>query len=326
MPKPRLLCSSTKEAYCGTHLQPLQLFCDDDQVLVCSECFQSPEHKQHVVYGIQEAAEYYRKKAESQVRVELVNEKRYELLNGDEEMHLQELSHVGRENMSKLKTSEVWVGKHVCSLQKTVRELEKKCGESAIALLQNAKCYLERSEFLLLQSLKPAQLTDLSSHLIITMKKALKRFQRCFAYMYVSVSCVYIALVSQKRVLDLELELQIVVRHCVGPGNMNLGPLEEQPRCIGVLPAWISVKGCQGPLELELQTCGCWELNPDPLEEQFRPPDYITRNFQNPLENELNYSRSIRGTQLLLQYHVCRHATVSHHNDNGLNLCKCKPP
>ena len=59
-PKPQLLPSIAEEAHCGTHLQPLQLFCDDDQTTVCSKCVQAPEHKQHAVYGIQEAAEYYR--------------------------------------------------------------------------------------------------------------------------------------------------------------------------------------------------------------------------------------------------------------------------
>ncbi|XP_059100998.1 probable E3 ubiquitin-protein ligase TRIML2 [Peromyscus eremicus] len=246
MPMPWLLRSLTEEACCGTHLQPLQLFCDDDQVTLCSQCFQSAEHKQHVVYGIQEAAEYYRKllqetqvilkekleaaksllmeerermvgiqedeqrfkdmiRTEYNMRFLLLTEElelcflrlsvcesdldlkdahQNELRNFSAELNhefqemLQGLSHVGRENMSKLKASEVCVGKHLCSLQKTVMELEKKCGESAIPLLQDAKCYLKRIESLLLQRLKPAQITDLSSCLIMRMNKTLLRFQR----------------------------------------------------------------------------------------------------------------------------------------------------
>ncbi|XP_036065314.1 probable E3 ubiquitin-protein ligase TRIML2 [Onychomys torridus] len=246
MPMPWLLRSLTEEACCGTHRQPLRLFCEDDQATLCSKCFQSAEHKQHVVYGIQEAAEYYRKLfqetlvrlrekldvaksllMEEQERMVVIqeDERRFkemirneynmrflllteelelcflrqsvcesdldskdahqnELRNFSAELNhefqemLQGLSHVGRENVSKLKASEVWVGKHLGSLQNTVTELEKKCGESAIPLLQNAKCYLERIESLLLQSLKPAQITDLSSCLLIRMNKTLLRFQR----------------------------------------------------------------------------------------------------------------------------------------------------
>lgn len=59
-PRPQLLPSTAEEALCGTHLQPLQLFCDDDQITVCSKCAQCLEHKRHAVYGLQEAAEYYR--------------------------------------------------------------------------------------------------------------------------------------------------------------------------------------------------------------------------------------------------------------------------
>lgn len=54
---------------------------------------------------------------------------------------------------------------------------------------------------------------------------------KVFACMYVYMSCVSIALRGQKRVLNPELELQMVLKHWAGPGNMNRGPLEEHPRC-----------------------------------------------------------------------------------------------
>uniref|UniRef100_H0X8H3 Tripartite motif family like 2 n=2 Tax=Otolemur garnettii TaxID=30611 RepID=H0X8H3_OTOGA len=50
-----------EDSYCEIHLEPAWLFCEDDQVTLCSTCFQSPEHKHHVVRGVQEAAESYRK-------------------------------------------------------------------------------------------------------------------------------------------------------------------------------------------------------------------------------------------------------------------------
>nr|XP_012639681.1 probable E3 ubiquitin-protein ligase TRIML2 [Microcebus murinus]XP_012639682.1 probable E3 ubiquitin-protein ligase TRIML2 [Microcebus murinus]XP_012639683.1 probable E3 ubiquitin-protein ligase TRIML2 [Microcebus murinus]XP_012639684.1 probable E3 ubiquitin-protein ligase TRIML2 [Microcebus murinus]XP_012639685.1 probable E3 ubiquitin-protein ligase TRIML2 [Microcebus murinus]XP_012639686.1 probable E3 ubiquitin-protein ligase TRIML2 [Microcebus murinus]XP_012639687.1 probable E3 ubiquiti len=190
----------TEDAYCKTHLEPTQLFCEDDQITLCSICFQSKEHKHHVVYRIQEAAKNYRKllqeilntlkeklevakslladeqermmmvqeeeqnykeMIESEYRTRLrllseVNELNFQRLPGctsdlnlgeagpnqligfateleksSQEM-LQRLSHVGRENMNKLKESEVRVSEQICSLQRVTAELEKKCGEPAL--------------------------------------------------------------------------------------------------------------------------------------------------------------------------------------------------
>ncbi|PNJ85216.1 TRIML2 isoform 4, partial [Pongo abelii] len=49
---------------------------------------------------------------------------------------LQRLGLVGRENMKKLKESEARVSEQICSLRKLIVELEKKCGEGALALLK----------------------------------------------------------------------------------------------------------------------------------------------------------------------------------------------
>ncbi|XP_018880649.3 probable E3 ubiquitin-protein ligase TRIML2 isoform X1 [Gorilla gorilla gorilla] len=220
----------TEDAYCETHLEPTRLFCDADQITLCSKCFQSQEHKHHMVCGIQEAAENYRKlfqeilntsrekleaaksvltdeqermamiqeeeqnfkkmiESEYRMRLRLLNEEceqnlqrqqecisdlnlRETLLNQViklatelEEMFqemLQRLGRVGRENMEKLKESEARASEQVHSLRKLIVELEKKCGEGALALLKNAKYSLERSKSLLLEHLEPARITDLS--------------------------------------------------------------------------------------------------------------------------------------------------------------------
>ncbi|EPQ19328.1 Putative E3 ubiquitin-protein ligase TRIML2 [Myotis brandtii] len=49
------------EASCRAHLEPLLLFCEDDQVTLCRKCFLAQEHGSHVVRGVHEAAEKYRK-------------------------------------------------------------------------------------------------------------------------------------------------------------------------------------------------------------------------------------------------------------------------
>ncbi|XP_032775205.1 probable E3 ubiquitin-protein ligase TRIML2 [Rattus rattus] len=244
VPKPHLPCSITEKPHCGTHPEPSQLFSDEDQIIISSKCFQSPEHKWHEACGIQEAAEYYRKlfqetlvtlkekleaaacllaeerermvtiqeeeqsfkemiEADYKMRFQLLTEgkklpfsklpgckfdlnlngpnqnqlMKFELMQKSQKM-LQRLSLLGSENMGKLKASEAWLSEHLCSLQKIITDLERSCGESAVALLQNAECYLKRSESILLQSLEPAQITDLSACWIIGTSNVLLRFQR----------------------------------------------------------------------------------------------------------------------------------------------------
>ncbi|XP_058291830.1 probable E3 ubiquitin-protein ligase TRIML2 isoform X2 [Hylobates moloch] len=227
---PRLQHNVTEDAYCETHLEPARLFCDVDQITLCSKCCQSQEHKHHMVCRIQEAAENYRKlfqeilntsrekleaaksiltderermamiqeeeqnfkkmiESEYSMRLRLLNEECEQNLQRQQECvsdlnlrealqnqvinlateleevfqeMLQRLGHVGRENMKKLKESEARVSKQICSLRKLIVELERKCGEGALALLKNAKYSLERSKSLLLEHLEPAHITDLS--------------------------------------------------------------------------------------------------------------------------------------------------------------------
>ncbi|XP_036152968.1 probable E3 ubiquitin-protein ligase TRIML2 [Myotis myotis] len=49
------------EASCRDHREPLLLFCEDDQVTLCRKCFLAQEHGSHVVRGVHDAAEKYRK-------------------------------------------------------------------------------------------------------------------------------------------------------------------------------------------------------------------------------------------------------------------------
>ncbi|XP_008525657.2 probable E3 ubiquitin-protein ligase TRIML2 [Equus przewalskii] len=239
---PQLQQKIPEDAYCEKHLEPLLLFCDDDQIILCGKCFQSQEHRHHVVYGVQEAAENYKMLfqkisntlkeklevvksmlADEQERMEeeqnfkemIESEYRlmFRLMIEEKEVNfrglhgyvfnlnlrepslnqltefaaelkekfqetLQRLNDLGRENLNKLKESETRLSEQICSLQQIPVELEKKCGESNSALLQNARYSLERGESLLLQCLQPAQTADLSSCQITGMSEMLKVFQR----------------------------------------------------------------------------------------------------------------------------------------------------
>lgn len=68
--------------------------------------------------------------------VELASKRNCQLLNSYKEMLLQRLNFLGRENMKKLKESEVRLSEQICSLQQITAELEKKCRQPASVLLQ----------------------------------------------------------------------------------------------------------------------------------------------------------------------------------------------
>lgn len=50
----------SEDFYCWKHLEPRLLFCEDEQVTLCNKCYLSQDHKNHAVFGAQEAAELYR--------------------------------------------------------------------------------------------------------------------------------------------------------------------------------------------------------------------------------------------------------------------------
>ncbi|XP_067319428.1 E3 ubiquitin-protein ligase TRIM39-like [Anolis sagrei] len=50
------------EKVCERHQEPLKLFCEDDQILICVVCDKSKEHRQHKVIPKEEAFEEYKNK------------------------------------------------------------------------------------------------------------------------------------------------------------------------------------------------------------------------------------------------------------------------
>ncbi|XP_039097121.1 probable E3 ubiquitin-protein ligase TRIML2 isoform X2 [Hyaena hyaena] len=99
-------------------------------------------------------------------------------LKGQSQETLQRLNDLGKENMNKLKESEIRLLEQICSLQKMTAELENKCGKYTLMVLQNARSSLKRSESLLLQCLECAQITDLSLCQVTGMSRMLRVLQR----------------------------------------------------------------------------------------------------------------------------------------------------
>lgn len=56
----RMRLSTSKEDLCSRHEEKLQLFCKEDEEMVCSICEHSLEHRGHTIILLQEAAEQYK--------------------------------------------------------------------------------------------------------------------------------------------------------------------------------------------------------------------------------------------------------------------------
>uniref|UniRef100_A0A8C6BFQ4 B30.2/SPRY domain-containing protein n=1 Tax=Monodon monoceros TaxID=40151 RepID=A0A8C6BFQ4_MONMO len=176
------LCSQLEQEIpedvcCEIHLDPPQLFCHDDQITICDKYFKSQEHKNHVVYGVQEAAENYRKLFQ-----EILNTLKEELevtksILADEQGRMVMMQEE-EQNFKVMIESEYRIRFNLNLREANQNKLmEFKCGQSASASLQNARYSLERSESLLLQCLEPARITDLSLRQITGMSKMLKVLQ-----------------------------------------------------------------------------------------------------------------------------------------------------
>ncbi|XP_049628653.1 probable E3 ubiquitin-protein ligase TRIML2 [Suncus etruscus] len=241
-PTPQFQQEILGDGNCTIHKEPLQLFCTEDQTVLCFTCFQCQDHSMHVVCEIRLAANNYRNLfqgilktlkeqlevakimlADEHERVMLIQEEEqnfsemiqsenrilFQLITKINEKSLQNnegnlswrelgqnlLSHfakevensqetikrlknLSRENIMKLQESEVKLSERISNLQMISAELERKCGESAFTLLQNARYYLTRGESLLHQCLESACITELSLCHVSGMSHILKHFQR----------------------------------------------------------------------------------------------------------------------------------------------------
>nr|KAF6428664.1 tripartite motif family like 2 [Rousettus aegyptiacus] len=189
-----------EDAYCEKHLEPHLLFCDDDQITLCDKCLQSQEHKNHMVYGVQEAAENYRKLFQELLntlteKLEvaknlLADEKERMVMVQGEEQNFKEMIESEYKMMFWLMTEENEMNFQSLqpelfnqnlrkASQRQMMEFSAELEEKSKEMIQNARYCLDRSGgSVLLQCLEPAQITDLSLCQIPGMNKMLKVLQR----------------------------------------------------------------------------------------------------------------------------------------------------
>uniref|UniRef100_A0A8C2VQF9 Tripartite motif family like 2 n=1 Tax=Chinchilla lanigera TaxID=34839 RepID=A0A8C2VQF9_CHILA len=197
--RPWLQHSATEEPHCAAHLAPLELFCEDDQVALCSQCLLSGEHKRHAVHSTLVAAEKYRKLfqellkplrekaevaksilADEQERMMMIQEEERnfkEMVASEYRVRLRLLREEKKLSVPRLQECKPDLNLREANWKQLMRSAAEQEEESR-ETLQNARHCLERTESLLLQPLVPARITDLSSCQIKRRSKMLTVHQR----------------------------------------------------------------------------------------------------------------------------------------------------
>ncbi|XP_039357096.1 E3 ubiquitin-protein ligase TRIM39-like [Mauremys reevesii] len=192
---------SGEESVCDEHQEPLKLFCEEDQTLICVVCDRSRTHRAHTVVPIEEAAEEYKEKI--QAHLEILREEREKLLRfkvtgegksleyliqtqnkrqkvvsefqqlrqfleEEEQLLLAQLENLEQEILKIQNDNVTKMSEEISHLSNLISELERKCQKPAIEFLQDVRSTLsrcEKEEFLQPVEISPElekRLSDLS--------------------------------------------------------------------------------------------------------------------------------------------------------------------
>uniref|UniRef100_A0A8D0AZH1 Uncharacterized protein n=1 Tax=Salvator merianae TaxID=96440 RepID=A0A8D0AZH1_SALMN len=165
------------EGWCEKHREPLKLFCEDDETLICVVCDRSKEHRAHAVLPLEEAALGYKEEIQNQLqnfkeeRQKLQEQKQadegtaeenlgkleserkkvvseFELLHQFLEEMQQSLMYQFHELEKDIKKgqkeSDTRFTEDISVLEDLITELEEKCKQSDSDFLQNIKETLTR--------------------------------------------------------------------------------------------------------------------------------------------------------------------------------------
>ncbi|XP_069089434.1 E3 ubiquitin-protein ligase TRIM39-like isoform X1 [Pleurodeles waltl] len=165
---------------CTKHEQPLQMFCEDDQELICLVCWTSTDHEMHRVSKIEEAGQHYKAKLKG-LLCPLKQEIEYKCQEQHQhktmmvklgielkkiEADIEELHNLLREKeQTKLKmdlemtatekVDDVELPDERASLEALVIEIEKKCKEPAWEFLKDVRSTLIRCSQAQVQKAEP---------------------------------------------------------------------------------------------------------------------------------------------------------------------------
>ncbi|XP_023359848.1 E3 ubiquitin-protein ligase TRIM11 isoform X1 [Sarcophilus harrisii] len=176
--------SPVPQGLCGKHREPLKLFCEEDQALLCLTCERSRDHWTHRVSPVEEAAEDYQGKLEKSLEhlrkqmgealqfqtqgeetciiwqkmvesqkqnVTAEFDKLRSFLAEEEQRLLQKLEEEESETLPRLRENKTKLIQQSHSLEELIRELEERCKRPALSLLQDVRDILHRSQDVKLQ-------------------------------------------------------------------------------------------------------------------------------------------------------------------------------
>ncbi|XP_015279082.1 PREDICTED: tripartite motif-containing protein 7-like [Gekko japonicus] len=162
---------------CEKHQEPLKLFCEDDQILICVVCDRSKEHRSHAVTPLEEAALDYKEQIQSQSQTLKQEKERlqdlkqaseqsveaylesldverkkmtsefellHQFLEETEQLLLDQLDEVEMEVRKGQKESDIRLSEEISILGEVISEMEENCKQSASEFLQNVKKMLSR--------------------------------------------------------------------------------------------------------------------------------------------------------------------------------------
>ncbi|XP_051822625.1 probable E3 ubiquitin-protein ligase TRIML1 [Antechinus flavipes] len=180
--KPHLMTIKEESTLCSRHQAEQNLFCEEDQTLLCAFCFQTPEHRRHTVQSIEKAAEDSRDKLQKASHLcwkeietieELLNKERekeynwkekgqvqreslraeykrcHELLIEEEKNHLHLVTRKEYDHLKYIRENGTRLSKYLQSLREAIVLIEQNYQKPDIQLLQVAENIQTRCESLL---------------------------------------------------------------------------------------------------------------------------------------------------------------------------------
>ncbi|XP_030053318.1 E3 ubiquitin-protein ligase TRIM39 isoform X2 [Microcaecilia unicolor] len=185
-------CECTKKQH-----ENLKLFCRNDESLLCVVCDRSQDHRSHNMIPIEEAAQEYKNKVESEKRKVVVEFAQLrQLLDEQEKILLIRLDAVGM----KLSKTESRIASRLStetsSLQKLVQETKEMCQKPAAEFLKNVKSAIMRCETVRLPQPNVSLMADRSDTLV----------RRPSQDSQLSSSCILLKEISQQFKEDVTLD------------------------------------------------------------------------------------------------------------------------
>nr|XP_056722283.1 E3 ubiquitin-protein ligase TRIM7-like [Euleptes europaea] len=173
------IVAATRERVCQKHLEPLNLFCKDDEALICVVCHRSKEHRDHEALPLEEVSQEYKdqfcnrleilKKERERIvacKAEVVKESQdllkqttgekqetvakfrqlHSFLEEKEKLLLAQMEEVEKEVARNRDQHLAKLSEELSSLDSLIQEMEEKCQQPASDLLQDARSTLQRYE------------------------------------------------------------------------------------------------------------------------------------------------------------------------------------